>query len=116
MAEKVDPSKKPSQRHEIYLLWGTFISLGIHNVYIIKYTYIYKYIYPDQQEPGISQGLAVDPGFRIKTQGFEFCTPSTRSTDVAFSCSTLRWLYNCLHVRALAWITQSKTHKSFKIV
>jgi hypothetical protein len=41
MAEKVDPSKKPSQRHEIYLLWGTFISLGIHNVYIIMYTYIY---------------------------------------------------------------------------
>ena len=45
MAEKVDPSKKPSQRHEIYLLWGTFISLGIHNVYIIMYTYIYIHIY-----------------------------------------------------------------------
>ena len=36
------PSKKPSQRHEIYLLWGTFISLGIHDIY--NYVYIYIFI------------------------------------------------------------------------
>ena len=45
MAEKVDPSKKPSQRHEIYLLWGTFISLGIHDIYNYVYIHICIYIY-----------------------------------------------------------------------